>query len=169
MIIIDSFIKQFSFVFENTKNLMPWEITDNLSEILKSRIERLDDNFIIKDNIAIHKSAVIEQNVVLKPPIIINEDCFVSANAYLRGGIFLDKMVKVGPGCEIKQSVIFSGSAMAHFNYIGNSIVGHNVNFEAGSIVANHYNERVKKEISMVFNSMIIESHVEKFGSINWR
>jgi len=30
----------------------------------------------------------------------------------------------VGPGCELKSSFIFSGSAIAHFNYIGDSIVG---------------------------------------------
>ncbi len=166
MINIDIFIKQFSTVITHGENLMPWEITDNLSSIVKDLLMKLDDNFTIKDDIAIHKSATIEQNVVLKGPVIIGENCFVGANAYIRGGTFLDKAVRIGPGCEIKQSIICSGSAMAHFNYIGNSIIGHEVNLEAGSVIANHYNERVEKEISVLYHSRIMQTHVEKFGAL---
>lgn len=78
----------------------------------------------------------------MKGTIIISENCIVGANTYLRGPIFLSNSVKIGPSSEIKQSVIFDNSVIAHFNYIGNSVIGHNTNFEAGSICANHLNER---------------------------
>lgn len=58
------------------------------------------------------------------------DNCHVGANAYLREGVFLDSYVKIGPGTEIKSSMIFSGTSIAHSNYIGNSIIGRNVNFE---------------------------------------
>ena len=129
-------------------------------------ILHLDDNYHIDNNIAIHTSAIIESGGVIKSPAIVGENCFVGANAYFREGVFLDKEVKIGPGCEIKNSIIFSGTAVAHFNYIGNSIIGRNVNFEAGSIAANHYNERVNKKILVLYQSQIIETKVEKFGSL---
>jgi len=47
----------------------------------------------------------------------------------------------------LKSVILFPNANLAHFNFIGDSIVGSNVNFEAGSIVANHFNERVDKEI----------------------
>ena len=30
----------------------------------------------------------------------------------------------------------------AHFNFVGDSIIGNDVNIEAGAILCNHYNER---------------------------
>lgn len=102
----------------------------------------------------------------MKGTVIISENSFIGANAYLRGPIFLSNSVKVGPSSEIKQSIIFDNTAIAHFNYIGNSIVGQNINFEAGSICANHYNERKDKRFFVTHNHQIIDTKTEKFGSL---
>jgi len=64
----------------------------------------------------------------------------VAAHAYLRGGVFLDEDVRVGPSCEVKASFIFRGSALAHLNYAGDSLIGASVNLEAGAVLANHFN-----------------------------
>jgi len=166
MIDIKFYIRNFTSTLLQDNNLQPWEITDNLEDIISQRLKRLSSDYKIENNIAIHKTATIEQGVVLKGTIIISENCFVGANAYLRGPIFLSKFVKIGPSSEIKQSVIFDNSAIAHFNYIGNSIVGQNVNFEAGSICANHYNERQDKRIFVKHNYQLIDTNTEKFGSL---
>jgi NDP-sugar pyrophosphorylase family protein len=163
---IQQFIERFPFLFSNLQNKMPWEITNGLAEILLARMPQLDKEYSVKDGVAIHNAAVIEQNVVLKGPIIIGKNCFIGANAYLRGPIFLDDNVSIGAGCEIKQSIIFSSTAIAHFNYVGNSIVGSNVNFEAGSVAANHYNERKDKTISVLYEGEIINTSSQKFGSL---
>jgi bifunctional UDP-N-acetylglucosamine pyrophosphorylase / glucosamine-1-phosphate N-acetyltransferase len=163
---LNSFIARFSLILPGHLNKMPWDITNNLAEIVLKLISTCDSDYHIKEGIAIHKSAVIEQNVVFKPPVLIHENAFVGANAYIRGPVLLDSSVNIGAGCEIKQSVIFAESAIAHFNYIGNSIVGGNVNFEAGSIAANHFNERENKNISVLFGSEIIQTGVKKFGSL---
>lgn len=147
-------------------NKMPWQITENLTEIVLQLIRTCSSDYIIKDAIAVHKTAVIEQNVVMKGPVMIGEKVTIGANAYLRGPVLLDRSVHIGAGCEIKQSVIFGDTAIAHFNYIGNSIIGSNVNFEAGSIAANHYNERDNKIISVLYGYGIINTGVNKFGSL---
>ena len=166
MIIIEDFIKDFSLIFPGQKHLLPWEITNNMKNIFVNLIQKLNADFDINDGVAIHKTAIIETGAVIKKPAIIGRNCVVSANAYFREGVYLDHSVKIGPGCEIKNSLIFSETAIAHFNYIGNSIIGSNVNFEAGSIAANHFNERISKKISVLYNSEIIETNVEKFGSL---
>lgn len=165
MITISHFINLFSF-FISDKNIQPWEAIDNLENILKDQLENLTDNFVIAESCAIHKTAIVEQNVTFKGRIIIEEGAFIGANAYLRGPVYIGKNVKIGPGSEIKQSMIFDETAIAHFNYIGNSIIGSRVNFEAGSICANHYNERKDKEISVLFNTEIIRTGTKKFGSL---
>jgi len=166
MIDIDDFIEGFSNLFPDEIHDQPWIITNGLKGTIEKMILLLDDNYHIDNNIAIHQTAIIESGAVIKSPAIIGKNCFVGANAYFREGVFLDKSVRIGPGCEIKNSIICSGTAVAHFNYIGNSIIGRNVNFEAGSIAANHYNEWVSKKISVLYRSQIIETNVEKFGSL---
>lgn len=166
MIIIDDFIEQFSSIFVNQINLKPWDITTNVSGILYDLILQLDNNFDVRNNLAIHKTAIIEKGAVLKSPVIIGENCFIGANTYLRGGVYLGDHSKIGPACEIKSSIIFKHSNIAHFNFIGDSIIGNNVNFEAGSLTANHFNERTDKRIAVSYKSIIIETNVEKFGSL---
>jgi bifunctional N-acetylglucosamine-1-phosphate-uridyltransferase/glucosamine-1-phosphate-acetyltransferase GlmU-like protein len=57
-------------------------------------------------------------------------------------------------------------TSVAHFNFIGDSIVGHQVNFEAGSITANHYNERPVKRIFVNYKNNIIDTGIDKFGAL---
>lgn len=150
----------------NKPDKAPWELTQSINEVILERISLLNDDYVISNDIAIHKTAVIETNVTLKAPIIIGENCFIGANSYLRNGVFLMSNVKIGTGCEIKTSIICPDSAIAHFNFIGDSIIGRRVNFEAGSITANHFNEREDKTITVVHNSQKINTHVTKFGSL---
>ena len=166
MIDIEDYIESIKSKFPQIDSFQPWEIIDDLEEIVVQIIKTLDNNYTIENNIAIHKTATIEQGVMMKGTMIISENCFVGANAYLRGPIILSNSVKIGPGSEIKQSILYDNSAVAHFNYIGNSIIGQNINFEAGSICANHYNERQDKRIYVTRNNEIIDTKTEKFGSL---
>lgn len=148
------------------KEFFPWEISQKIKSILEEKIKNLSEDFEINNGIAIHKSAIIESNVILKAPLIINKNCFIGANSYLRNGVYLAESVKIGTGCEIKSSIIFNNSSIAHFNFIGDSIVGNNVNFEAGSIIANHYNERENKNIFVKIDNEIFDTKIEKFGAL---
>lgn len=166
MLNLEELVKDFYKVFPDLKELSPWSIVKNMSEIIQNIIPNLNHEFQVRDGIAIHRTAVIESNVTLKPPVIIGQSCFIGANAYLRGGVYLGESTSVGPGCEIKSSIIFGNSALAHFNFIGDSILGSRVNFEAGSITANHYNERENKIIYVLLDNKIISTGFTKFGSI---
>ena len=163
---ISNFIARAAALLPDFLDKQPWEITDDLESIVSTLIEKCGSDYRISEGIAVHKTAKMEQNVVLKSPVLIGKNVTVGANAYIRGAVLLDENVHIGAGCEIKQSVIFSGTAVAHFNYIGNSIVGSNVNFEAGSVAANHYNEREDKIISVMHAAEIVNTGVKKFGSL---
>lgn len=163
MIQIDDFISGFSARFSQN---LPWKITSYLQSIVIELIKGLGENYDINNEIAIHKSARIEEGVVLKGPVFIGKDCFVAAHAYIRSGVYLGESTVIGPGCEIKSSIIFGNSSIAHFNFVGDSIIGSHVNMEAGAVIANHYNERTNKEISVVFQNKSIHTGTEKFGAL---
>jgi UDP-N-acetylglucosamine diphosphorylase / glucose-1-phosphate thymidylyltransferase / UDP-N-acetylgalactosamine diphosphorylase / glucosamine-1-phosphate N-acetyltransferase / galactosamine-1-phosphate N-acetyltransferase len=163
---IANYIEQFGHFFPGTADAMAWEVVSNLEHHLKNLMTALSNDYRFSGETAIHKNANIEQGVVLKGRMIISDGVFVGANAYLRGGVFLGPGVSVGPGCEIKTSVIISSSALAHFNFLGDSIVGTSVNMEAGSIVANHHNDREDKTIVVNHGGKLMTTGVTKFGAL---
>lgn len=163
---IRDFISDIPEFLKMEQNLAPWELTTNLKKIIENTIPQLGTEFKISDGIAIHKSVIVENGVTIKKPFIAMENCRIGANTYFREGVFLDKSVNIGPSSEIKSSIICSGTAIAHLNYIGNSIIGQKVNFEGGSIAANHYNERRDKRILVKYRNTVIETGIEKFGAL---
>lgn len=163
---INSFINNFPEFFPEHHAATPWDITGNLPDIISYKLAGLGNEYDIKNGIAIHKTATVEPSVIIKAPAIICENCFIGAHAYLRGGVYLGQNTTIGTSCEIKTSIIMHKSAVAHFNFIGDSIIGNNVNFEAGSIVANHFNERTDKEIFILVNSNVVATNAVKFGAL---
>ena len=162
---INDYIQQFNFIFPELKDQMPWNIVGNAEAIVLKKIQTLGSEFTVDNNIAIHKTARIEQHVVLKGPIIVSANSFIGAHAYLRGGVFVGEKTSIGPGCEVKSSFLL-GSALAHFNFVGDSILGEGVTMEAGSIIANHFNERSDKSIYVRIKGGRILTGVTKFGAL---
>jgi NDP-sugar pyrophosphorylase family protein len=161
-----AYVKNFLINFQEAKDYTPWGAISNIQALLLSKIKSLSQDYKIQHDIAIHKKAKIEQHVTLKGPIIISDGCFVGSHAYMRGGVFIGEKSSIGPGCEVKSSFIMQGSALAHFNFVGDSLVGSYVNMEAGSIIANHFNERLDKTIHVMLNKKRYAINETKFGAL---
>lgn len=153
-------------VIPEISGCLPWDACRDSETIISELIKRLPDAYILSNGVAVHKSTVIENGAVLKPPAIIGASCFIASYAYLRGGVLLDSNVIIGPSTEIKSSFMFGGSKAAHFNFIGDSIIGSNVNIEAGAIIANYRNELDDKEIICSVDNHKVRTGVNKFGSL---
>ena len=148
-------------------DIAPWDLCADIVTVIERSIERLPSIYMRKaPGIAIHARATVEPGAVLKPPCIIGEGCFVASYAYLRGGVWLDRNVILGPSVEVKSSLIGEGSKAAHFNFVGDSVIGCDVNIEAGAIVANYRNERSDKEIICFDGERLIRTGRDKFGSL---
>jgi len=144
----------------------PWDLTVRAEEIVRSLLDGLDAYFAIDDGVAVHATARIETGAVVKPPAILGPGSFIAAGAYLRGGVWLQADAIVGPGSELKSSFVFRGTKLAHFNFVGDSVLGEDVNLEAGSIVANYRNERADKRLVIAHDGALVETGVEKFGAL---
>lgn len=166
MIHLHDFLNDFDTFFPEQRHRQAWDITRELPALLSSSQSALGTDYTITDGIAVHHTATIEQGVVFKGPVIIGPHCFIGAHAYLRGGVFLGEGCKIGPGCEIKSSVILNHSATAHFNFVGDSVIGSDVNLEAGAVIANHYNEREDKRIVVSHDNRLLPTGTEKIGAL---
>ena len=61
---------------------------------------------------------------------------------------------------------MFAGTKLAHFNFVGDSVLGENVNLEAGSIICNYRNERAAKEVLVRVEASLHRTGCEKFGAL---
>ena len=165
---IASFVASFAAsAIARWADLPPWEITQQSSAIVRTLLaERVLDEFILDGDIAVHRTASVETGAVLKGPLILGAGCFVAAGAYLRGGCWIAENCIFGPGAELKSSFVFAGTKLAHFNFVGDSILGANVNLEAGSIVCNYRNERPSKEVLVRTAAGLHRTGCDKFGAL---
>ena len=166
MIILKDFTGKLPAVLQSYGSMPPWEILRHLKEILTEAITSADKDYRVEGSMAIHRTAVIEEGALCKPPLFIGPNCFVAAHAYLRGGVYLESGITIGPGCEVKSGIILAETHLAHFNFVGDSILCRLVNIEAGAILANHFNERVDKQILILHKGREIPTEVEKFGAL---
>jgi UDP-N-acetylglucosamine diphosphorylase / glucose-1-phosphate thymidylyltransferase / UDP-N-acetylgalactosamine diphosphorylase / glucosamine-1-phosphate N-acetyltransferase / galactosamine-1-phosphate N-acetyltransferase len=166
MIKIADYCTQFDKHFPEQAGLAPWELVGNIEAFIKKKIATLGNEFVVRDNIAIHRSAIIEDQTILKGPIIICEHAFIGAHAYLRSGVFIGIKTTIGPGTELKSCVVLDASGLAHFNFVGDSIVGSHANMEAGAVIANHFNERKDKAIFVVHEGKRVLIPSIKFGAV---
>jgi bifunctional N-acetylglucosamine-1-phosphate-uridyltransferase/glucosamine-1-phosphate-acetyltransferase GlmU-like protein len=145
----------------------PWELTAESSPLVRQLLASVPEHeFTISGEVAVHRTATVEAGAILKGPLILCAGCFVAAGAYLRGGNWVAEHCTFGPGAELKSSFVFSGTKLAHFNFVGDSILGSGVNLEAGSIVCNYRNERAAKEILVRLGSTLHRTGSEKFGAL---
>jgi len=147
-------------------HLMPWELTTGSVRIVEQIKNQLDAEYLTSDGVTVHRTATIETGASIKGMVIVGPRCFVAAGALVRDGCWLDADCVVGPGSELKSSFVFARSKLAHFNYVGDSILGSDVNMEAGSINANHRNEWEKASVSFIYRGKLIETGASKFGAL---
>jgi len=147
--------------------LEPWQLTDDAEAVVRRLLESLDAaEFAVDGEIAVHRRAIVEPGAVLKGPLILGSEVFVAAGAYLRGGCWVAERCTFGPGVELKSSFVFAGTKLAHLNFVGDSILGSDVNLEAGSIVCNYRNERSDKEIRVRVGTALHGTGCDKFGAV---
>jgi len=168
LIKISDYIGAFSgSALSRWSDLAPWELVSRAPEIvLELLVELPAAEYETRGDVAIHRTAIVEVGAVLKGPLIIGPHCFVASGAYLRGGCWIDERCIFGPGAELKTSFMFSGSKLAHFNFVGDSILGTGVNLEAGSIVCNYRNDREHKEVRVRVGEQLHGTGCDKFGAL---
>lgn len=148
-------------------SLSPWELTGQSEAVVRQMLGAIaESEYIVANEVAVHVSATVEPGAVLKGPLILGPRCFVASGAYLRGGNWVAERCTFGPGAELKSSFVFSGTKLAHFNFVGDSILGSDVNLEAGSIICNYRNERASKEICVRVDGVLHGTGCTKFGAL---
>ncbi|MFV0439345.1 MAG: hypothetical protein ACK5PS_18345 [Desulfopila sp.] len=92
---------------------------------------------LLGERVALGKGVLIESGAMIKSPAIIGDCTEIRQAAYLRGHCLAGKRCVIGHATEVKHSIFLNDAKAGHFAYLGDSILGTNVNLGAGTKFAN--------------------------------
>ncbi len=147
----------------------PWHLL-TLNERLLARVTQSDVTSEVHERVTVDGILVVGQGsrilpgVYVEGTVIVGRDCKIGPNAYLRGPTAIGDGVHIGQAVEIKASILMRGAAIGHLSYVGDSIIGENTNFGAGTITANFRHDG-KSHRSLV-DGKLVDTGRRKFGAI---
>ncbi len=94
----------------------------------------------IGSNSEVGPNAIVESSQV-KAHAKVGPFCRVRANSIIGVDAY------IGTQAEVKCSEVGDGSKVGHFSFVGDAVLGRNVNIGAGAVTANYDGERVQRTI----------------------
>jgi UDP-N-acetylglucosamine diphosphorylase/glucosamine-1-phosphate N-acetyltransferase len=129
----------------------PWDMLDanlTLMENLQSDIRgTMEDGVSVHGTIIIGEGSIVKSGTCIEGPCIIGRNCRVGPHAFIRGATSVGDECHIGHCTEIKNSIIMAGTKIPHFNYVGDSIIGTECNFGAGTKIANLRNDHANVRV----------------------
>ncbi|WP_415899590.1 bifunctional UDP-N-acetylglucosamine diphosphorylase/glucosamine-1-phosphate N-acetyltransferase GlmU [Neptuniibacter sp. QD48_11] len=133
----------------------------------------IDVNVVLEGDVVLGDDVVIEPNCYLKNCIVaagthikantviedavIAESCDIGPFARLRPGTQLAAKAKVGNFVETKKAIVGEGSKINHLSYVGDAVLGKDVNIGAGTITCNY--DGVNKSLTEIGDNAFIGSN----------
>ncbi len=145
-----------------------WNCLDSLEAIVLALGER--DNLPRSSGptgapVFIHPEARIEPAAHIVGPAYIGQGVEIRHGCYIRDNVVLLRDSTVGHGSEVKNSILFPGAAVPHLSYVGDSVLGYQVNLGAGVILSN-LQILGNVAISIPFAGSVTDTGRRKFGAI---
>ena len=143
----------------------PWQALGGIRELILSLGPTLGPDYTeVAPTVWVHKTATVFPSAYLGAPCIIGPDTEVRHCAFIRGSALVGGGCVVGNSVELKNVILFDGVQVPHYNYVGDSILGHKSHMGAGSVTSN-----VKSDKSLVVvknGDEKIETGLKKFGAM---
>lgn len=119
----------------------PWDALAALdrfcSNLVDDRRGRVHPTAVLEGAVLLAEGAEVGPHAYVQGPAWIGERAQVGHGAYLRGHVVVGPDAKVGHASEVKRSILLNGAKAPHFNYVGDSVLGAEVNLGAGVKLAN--------------------------------
>lgn len=151
----------------------PWSLLDANEALLKQREKdkpqisaaaTVEKYATLKGFVAVGKGTLIRNGAYIEGPVVIGENCTIGPNCFIRPYTSIGNHCRIGNAVEVKNSILMDNVTIGHLSYCGDSVIGRNVNWGAGTIAANlrHDDGPVK---SMV-KGQLIDSGRRKLGTV---
>jgi UDP-N-acetylglucosamine diphosphorylase/glucosamine-1-phosphate N-acetyltransferase len=146
-------------LFAINKHLMDTKLSES---IIKEDVN-ISERATVEGKVWLEKGIKVFEGACIRGPCYIGENSVVGGNSLVRDYSSLGRKCVVGFSTEIKHSLI-GDDCWFHINYIGDSIIGNNCLFGAGTITANYRFDESNIKVQIGKNR--INSNTNKLGAI---
>ena len=143
----------------------PWQGLSGIRDLILELGKHLGEEYTqYKPRIWVHRTAKIAPTAFLEGPCIIGANTQLRHCAFIRGSVLTGEKCVVGNSVEVKNAILFDGVQVPHFNYVGDSILGHKAHMGAGAVTSNVKSDKSLVVVKNAEKSM--ETGLKKFGAI---
>lgn len=146
-----------------------WEALPKIGEFLAGHLKpglrnHCEGEAYIGEKVFIGEGTMLEDGVMIKGPAIIGRNCQIRHNAYIRENVMIGDNCVVGNSTEIKNSLLFNNAQAPHFNYVGDTIMGHKAHLGAGVKISNF--TLFGTSIPVEIDGKPFDTGLRKFGAL---
>jgi UDP-N-acetylglucosamine diphosphorylase / glucose-1-phosphate thymidylyltransferase / UDP-N-acetylgalactosamine diphosphorylase / glucosamine-1-phosphate N-acetyltransferase / galactosamine-1-phosphate N-acetyltransferase len=146
-----------------------WEALKHIKDYLAANLRpalhnHCDGVAFIGKNVFIGEGTVVEDGAMIKGPAIIGRNCEIRHNAYIRDNVIIGDDCVIGNSTELKNTLLFNHAAAAHFNYLGDSILGYKAHIGAGVVLSNF--KSLPGNIKIELDGKPFDTGLRKFGAL---
>ncbi|QLC50419.1 NTP transferase domain-containing protein [Methanolobus zinderi] len=146
----------------------PWDLLD-ANKVLLGKMKgeiygTVEPYATLKGDVTVGKGTIIRNGAYIIGPVTIGDHCDIGPNCFIRPSTAIGDSVHIGNAVEVKNSIIMDGTKIGHLSYLGDSIIGFNCNFGAGTKVANLRHDG--KNIKCPVKGEVVDSGRRKLGVI---
>ena len=143
----------------------PWQALQGIKDLILAIGAALGDDYTeVAPTVWVHKTAAVFPSAYLGAPCIIGANTEVRHCAFIRGSALVGEGCVVGNSVELKNVILFDGVQVPHYNYVGDSILGHLSHMGAGSVTSNVKSD--KTPVTVNNGGEKIETGLKKFGAM---
>jgi bifunctional UDP-N-acetylglucosamine pyrophosphorylase/glucosamine-1-phosphate N-acetyltransferase len=146
----------------------PWDILSVMEHFLKqvnraiSPKTTISPTAVIEGEVLIEEGVRILENAVIKGPCYIGRNSIIGNNVLIRDASHIGEACVVGYGTEVKHCYI-GDRCWFHRNYFGDSIIGNDCSFGAGTVTANLRLD--EGNIKVKINEDVMDTGLNKLGA----
>ena len=146
-----------------------WEALKRLKDYIKATLKpgiygTVEPGAMVEDDVYIGKGTVVEAGAMVKGPTIIGENCEVRQACYVRGNVVTGNDCVIGHCSELKGVIMLNEAQAPHFNYVGDSILGNDINLGASTICSNL--KLTEEQVVVRINGEEYPTGLRKLGGI---
>jgi NDP-sugar pyrophosphorylase family protein len=146
-----------------------WEALKKIKDYVKRHLKpalhnQCEGDAFVGTEVYIGPGTVVEDGAMIKGPAIIGRNCRIRHNAYIREDVLIGDDCVIGNSSELKNAMLFNGCQVPHFNYVGDSILGHKTHLGAGAVLSNF--KAFPGNVTVELNGKSFDTGLRKFGAL---
>ncbi|WP_259517186.1 bifunctional sugar-1-phosphate nucleotidylyltransferase/acetyltransferase [Halanaeroarchaeum sp. HSR-CO] len=146
----------------------PWELLEANETLVPTYPGSVEGDVhpsaVLSTESVVERGATILPGTVIEGAVYVREGATVGPHARVRGTTLVGEDATIGHAVEVKNSVLAPNSTVAHLSYVGDSVLGPDVNLGAGTNIANLRHDDQAVEVTV--RGERVSTGRRKFGAV---